>query len=138
MQIAPEPVAQLAECPSCGSEVALDAKECPKCGEIFAEDLLEQGAAEEEAKPSRREKLIFYAGLLLVLAGGPGIALGSWLHDVLRIPIGGQAYDVFGPVNRLFAAVGLVILLAGIVLMILSLRLVRPTFDYDVGAPKKA
>lgn len=138
VRIASESVAQIAECPSCGSEVALDAKECPTCGEIFAEELLEEGAAEEEAKPSRREKMIFYAGLLLVLAGGPGIALGSWLHDVLRIPIGGQAYDIFGPVNRLFAAVGLVVLLVGIVLMILSLRLVRPTFDYDVGALKKA
>jgi len=78
------------------------------------------------------------AGWFLVLAGGPGLALGSWLHDVLRIPVFGDAYAVFGSLNRLFAAVGLLVLLVGIVLLILSLRIVRPTFDYDVGAPKKA
>lgn len=128
---------QIAECPSCGAEVALDAKECPNCGEIFSEELLQAEPA-EEAKPSRMEKLLFYGGLVLILAGGPGIALGSWLHDVLRIPIIGSAYDEFGWLNRAFAAGGLVVLLVGIVLLILSLRLVRPSFDYDVGAPKKA
>jgi len=129
---------QVAECPSCGAEVALDAKECPNCGEIFSEDLLQVTAEEPEAKPSRLEKLMFLGGVILVLAGGPGIALGSWLHDVLHIPIIGEAYEAFGPLNRLFAALGLLVLLVGIVLLILSLRLVRPTFDYDVGAPKKA
>jgi len=67
-----------------------------------------------------------------------GIALGSWLHDVLQIPVIGDAYATFGPLNRLFAALGLLVLLVGIVLLILSLRVVRPTFDYDVGSPKKA
>jgi len=93
---------------------------------------------EAEATPSKLEKILFFGGLALVLAGGPGIALGSWLHDVLHIPFIGGAYDAFGWLNRLFAAAGLVVLLIGIVLLILSLRLVRPTFDYDVGAPKKA
>lgn len=131
----PEPVA---ECPSCGAEVPLDAKECPNCGEIFAEELLQEAGEEREAKPAKLEKAMFYGGLLLVLAGGPGLALGSWLHDVLQIPIFGDAYEVFGSLNRLFAAVGLLVLLVGIVLLILSLRIVRPAFDYDVGTPKKA
>ncbi len=147
------PPAEVAECPSCGARVPLDAKECPNCGELFAEELLETpaaaegakasgkaGAAEEEpeAKPSRMEKLMFWAGVILVLIGGPGIALGSWLHDVLHIAFVGQAFTVFGPLNRTFALVGLVVLLAGIVVLILSLRFVRPTLDYDVGNPKKA
>ena len=130
---------EVAQCPSCGADVPLDAKECPNCGEIFSEDLLK--AAEEEPaaeKPRRLEKVMFMVGLLLVLVGGPGIALGSWLHDVLRIPIIGEAYTVFGPMNRLFSAVGLLVLLVGIVMLILSLRIVRPSFDYDVGTPKKA
>ena len=131
-------VEQVAECPSCGSSVALDAKECPACGEIFSEELLEEAAEEVEGKSSRLEKLLFFGGLMLVFAGGPGIALGSWLHDALRIPIVGVAFDTFGDVNKLFAAAGLMVLLVGIVLLILSIRLVRPTFDYDVGAPKKA
>lgn len=130
------------ECPSCGSEVAVEAKECPECGEIFAAELLEDGqgapAGEEETKPSRMEKTLFLGGILLVLAGGPGLALGSWLHDVLKVPLVGTAYDTFGWLNRLFAAAGLVVLLVGIVLLIMSLRMVRPGFDYDIGVPKKA
>jgi len=129
---------QIAECPSCGAEVALDAKECPNCGEIFSEELLQGGTEETEEKPSRLEKLLFYAGLVLVLAGGPGIALGSWLHDVLRIPIVGDAYETFGRVNQLFAAGGLIVLLVGIVLLILSIRFAKPAFEYDIGTPKKA
>lgn len=129
---------EVAECPSCGAEVPIDAKECPSCGELFAEELLEAPAEPKEEKPSRLEKLLFYGGIVLVLVGGPGLAVGSWLHDVLRIGIIGNAFDAFGWLNRLFAAAGLVVLLVGVVLLILSLRLVRPTFDYDVGAPKKA
>ena len=89
------PPEQVAECPSCGAEVALDAKECPSCGEIFSEELLEVAPEETDAKPSKLEKVLFFGGLALVL-------------------------------------------LVGIVLLILSVRLVRPSFDYDVGAPKKA
>jgi hypothetical protein len=75
-----------------------------------------------------REKLLFYMGIFLILLGGPGIALGSWLHDTLRIGIGEyQAFDVFGPWNRLVAAVGLIVLIVGIVFLILSLRLSRPS-----------
>lgn len=128
---------EVAECPSCGAEVALDAKECPNCGEIFSEELL-QDASGEEAKPSRIEKLLFFAGVAMVLAGGPGLALGSWLHDVLRIPVIGDAYEAFGSVNQIFAAGGLIVLLVGIVLLILSIRFAKPSFDYDVGTPKKA
>ena len=130
---------QIAECPSCGAQVAVDAKECPRCGEIFSEELLEvEPQVEEEKKPSRIEKLLFFGGILLVLAGGPGLSLGSWLHDALQIPIGGTAYEEFGWVNRLVAGLGLVVLLVGIVLLILSLRMVRPGYDYDTGVPKKA
>jgi len=50
------------------------------------------------------------------------MALGSWLHDVLKIPIGGEAYEAFGWVNKLFASAGLLILIVGILLLILSLR----------------
>jgi len=132
---------QVAECPSCGAEVAMDAKECPRCGEVFSEELLEpqpEEASEEESKPSRIEKVLFFGGILLVLAGGPGLAFGSWIHDALQIPIVGDAYATFGWVNRAFAAAGLVVLLVGIVLLILSLRMAKPAFDYDVGVPKKA
>jgi|SRR5688572_22723363 hypothetical protein len=127
------------ECPSCGATVDKEAAECPKCGEIFEASALQVDAKEETKTGGRRERLLFYAGVLLVLAGGPGIAVGSWLHDLLRIPIGGQAFEAFGWVNRLVAAVGLVILIVGIVLLILSMRLGSASIDedYDVGVPRK-
>ncbi|HLE45755.1 MAG TPA: zinc ribbon domain-containing protein [Thermoplasmata archaeon] len=134
------PMATEYECPSCGASVDADAKECPKCGEIFDEAALQtdtEAATPREA--SRRERFLFYGGVLLVLAGGPGIALGSWLHDLLRIPILGSAFDAFGWVNRLVAAVGLVVLIVGIVLLVLSMRFGASAIDtdYDVGSPRK-
>jgi hypothetical protein len=132
----------VAECPTCQASVPLDAKECPRCGELFegfpgiddpvASQGLERERSMDEAQDGGRagfrEKLLFYMGIFLILLGGPGIALGSWLHDTLRIGIGEyQAFDVFGPWNRLVAAVGLIVLIVGIVFLILSLRLSRPS-----------
>ena len=128
------------ECPSCGASVDKEATECPKCGEIFEASALQIDAKEAPKTSGRRERLLFYAGVLFVLAGGPGIAVGSWLHDLLRIPVGGSAFDAFGWLNRLVAAVGLVILIVGIVLLILSMRLgsAAAEEDYDVGIPRKS
>ncbi len=132
--------AEVYECPSCGASVDQEATECPKCGEIFEASALQVDAKEPTKTAGRRERFLFYTGVLLVLAGGPGIAVGSWLHDILRIPIGGFAYDAFGWLNRLVAATGLVILIVGIVLLILSMRLgsAASEEDYDVGVPRKS
>src|SRR2546427_12267077 len=81
------------ECPSCGASVAKEATECPKCGEIFEASALQVDASEASKTSGRRERLLFYAGVLLVLAGGPCIAVGSWLPDLLRIPLGGRAFE---------------------------------------------
>lgn len=113
---------------------------CPTCNEIL-ESTVRAGKASGDAggRGSLRAKLLFYAGVILVLVGGPGIALGSWLHDILRIPFGGSAYDVFGPVNRVVSAAGLIVLVVGIVLLIVALRSAKPSYEeeYDVGAPGK-
>lgn len=134
------PPEEVAECPACRASVALDAKGCPSCGEPFPDEIAQEDDAEAFASrsgstdvPSRRtassrEKLLFYVGILLMLLGGPGIALGSWLHDVLHISVMNyDAFTVFGPMNRLVVTVGLVVTIVGIVLFILSLRLARPS-----------
>jgi len=124
-------------CPSCSAILLVGAKECPECGEVLtAGDLGERPSGGAAGVGT----LLFWAGLGLMALGGPGLALGSWLHDVLRIPIGGNQYDVFGPLNRFTAAVGLVVLVVGIVLVLLSIRLAKPVLDddYDVGTPKRA
>ncbi len=130
---------ELGECPTCGSTIPLGAEECPECGEIFSlEDVEIKPGGEVVEKGGRREKLLFYLGVILILVGGPGVALGSWLHDWFRIPFPGpeySSYDVFGPVNRFVAVLGLVVLIIGIIFLILSLRSSKVVTDedYEVG-----
>jgi hypothetical protein len=104
-------------CPICGTNVPDDANECPKCGEPFTAEAIKNSISEKE----RGSKRLFWAGIILVLVGGPGVALGSWLHDLLGIPIGGTAFDTFGWLNSLVSIVGIIILVIGIIFLILSL-----------------
>lgn len=146
----------VAECPTCKAIVPLDAPECPQCGELFETEAPPGGAAasptsasaegsanddeEIEEKTGFREKFLFYAGIFLILLGGPGIALGSWLHDELRISVGEfTAFDAFGPWNRLVTAIGLIVLIVGIVCLILSLRFSRPSdVEKDLNALRQS
>ncbi len=146
--------ALVAECPTCQAVVPLEATECPQCGEQFEQEAfperseergvrVDEDAADDEdpeEKSGFREKFLFYTGIFLILLGGPGIALGSWLHDVLRVPVGQYtAYDTFGPFNRLVTAIGLIVLIVGIVLLILSLRFSRPTdVEKDLSALRES
>src|SRR2546426_3832700 len=132
----------VAECPTCKAVVPIDAPECPQCGELFETEAPTGATAspptanaedsandddEVKEKTGFREKFLFYIGIFLILLGGPGIALGSWLHDEMRIGVGEfQAFDVFGPWNRLVAAVGLIVLIVRVVVLILSLPFSRP------------
>ncbi len=149
-----QPQSLVAECPTCKAVVPMDATECPQCGELFEMETVapepvrdepvesaEPGdeEADEEASGSKsgfREKFLFYTGIFLILLGGPGIALGSWLHDVLRIGFGEfNAFDAFGSWNRLVTAIGLIVLIVGIVFLILSLRFSRPSdVEKDLNA----
>jgi len=145
----------VAECPTCKAVVPIDATECPECGELFEQETpspepenadaagKDVAAAEESSEPTKtgfREKFLFYTGIFLILLGGPGIALGSWLHDQLRISVGEfNAFDVFGPWNRLVTAIGLIVLIVGIVFLILSLRFSRPSdVEKDLSALRES
>lgn len=145
----------VAECPTCTAVVPIDATECPRCGELFEQDAIPEEAvgarprsAEDPAddepadvtKTGFREKFLFYTGIFLIFLGGPGIALGSWLHDVLRVSLYGfNAFDVFGSWNRLVTAIGLIVLIVGIVFLILSLRFSRPSdVEKDLNALRES
>lgn len=147
------PADLVAECPTCKTIVPIEAAECPRCGELFEQDVAPaapaataRGAAADDedsadaTKNGLREKLLFYTGIVLILLGGPGIALGSWIHDTFRIAVGEfQAFDVFGPWNRLVTAIGLIVLIVGIVFLILSLRFSRPSdVERDLSALRES
>lgn len=69
-----------------------------------------------------RDRIVFYLSLTLIVLGGLYFALGSYLHDLLRVPVVGTAFTVFGPVNVLYALVGAVILFVGFALFVASVR----------------
>ncbi len=115
----------------CGAAVPEGADECPKCEEPFTPEAFEK-ALEKEEKGS---KWLFISGVILVLIGGPGVALGSWLHDLLEIPVGGDAFTVFGWLNQLVSIVGIIILVVGIILLILSLPKLSKTEGEDEEEP---
>jgi hypothetical protein len=109
-------------CPMCGASVPEEAIECLNCGEPFSPEAFESRETEEEKK----SKWLFWFGLTLALIGGPGVALGSYLHDLLQIPIADyDNFDSFGWANQLVAVVGIVILVIGIILLILSLPSIK-------------
>lgn len=116
-------------CPTCGESLPAGASECPKCGEALA--VVTQDDVEMEKEPRGRNYL-FYMGIILVVLGGPGIALGSWLHDLLRIPIGNyDTFDSFGWANRMTSAGGIVILLVGMLLLAIAISRSRPERGED-------
>ena len=112
-------------CPMCGELVPADAIECPNCEEPFSPEAFEAKASDDE----KSSKQLFWLGFILVLIGGPGIALGSWFHDVYEIPVGGNAFTNFGQLNQMVALVGIIILVVGIILLILSLPKIHPNDD---------
>jgi len=127
----PKAEGKTSECPMCGAAVPEGADECPKCEEPFTPEAFEK-ALEKEEKGS---KWLFISGVILVLIGGPGVALGSWLHDLLEIPVGGDAFTVFGWLNQLVSIVGIIILVVGIILLILSLPKLSKTEGEDEEEP---
>lgn len=69
-----------------------------------------------------KDRVLFYVGIVLIVIGGPGLSLGSFAHDIYKIPLIGEAFNAFGWLNVTFLMVGLVFLAAGILLVAFSLR----------------
>lgn len=126
---------EMGKCPTCSAPIPLDSSECPECGEMFSGDIKVLEEEKTVYREGRRERLLFWLGLILV-GGGGFFSLGSFAHDWFKVPVIGEAFDEFGWLNRIFATVGLIVLIIGIVFLILSLRLTRipSDEDYEVGA----
>jgi hypothetical protein len=70
----------------------------------------------------RRDRILFYSGLVLLLLGLPGLILSSWAHDIARMPLVGEAYDAWGWINQTFALLGLFLAVFGGIFLAVSLR----------------
>jgi hypothetical protein len=109
------------KCPYCGLELQVDEEE-----EMATNDPLAVEAQESDSSINpenlKRDRVLFYSGVLLIIAGGPGMAFASWLHDLLRVPIVGESFQAFGWINIIVAVAGFIVLFLGIVFLVLSLR----------------
>lgn len=102
----------------------------PAAEEEIAEEPEVEVASEPVTEPEpafsaarlRRDRRLFFVGILLAALGGPGLVIGSLLHDLLRVPFVGQTYEAFGPLNVLAASIGGVLLVGGLVAIGVSLR----------------
>ncbi len=107
-------VTTMGKCPVCGAEIPLDATVCPECGEEF--DM-------EEESTRERNRLLIIGGVIVALIGGPGLALGSYIHDVMQIDIAGyDNFYSFGWMNRFVATAGIIITIVGLLMVIIGLR----------------
>lgn len=107
-------VTTMGKCPVCGAEMPLDATVCPECGEEFN--------MEEETTRERSRALII-GGIIVALIGGPGLAVGSYIHDIMQIDIAGyDNFYSFGWANRFVATAGIIITIIGLLMIIIGLR----------------
>ena len=70
----------------------------------------------------RRDRTLFYVGLILLLLGGPGLLLGTFAHDILRVPVLGSQFEGFGWLNLIALTVGIALAAIGAALLALGLR----------------
>lgn len=123
-----------ASCPFCSARIPSDAEKCPLCSFDFETDVVDEFTKKlqlpkpkkpkpvDKLKNLRRDKILFYIGMILIMIGGYWLAFGSWFHDIFRVPIIGDSYDVFGWINVYFAVAGFIVLFIGLAFLLLSLR----------------
>jgi len=80
-----------------------------------------KGTSGFSASRIRRDRFFFFTGTVLALLGA-ALSLGSYAHDTYRVPLVGEAFDVFGWVNVTFLAVGLLFFGLGVAFVAVSLR----------------
>ena len=74
------------------------------------------------AQRSRWRRAVYYVGVFYVSIGGAGLILMSYLHDLLRVPLFGQAYDAFGRLNELAFVLGTFLLVVGVAAMAVGMH----------------
>ncbi len=105
-------------CPICGSGrftvESGDLVSCGDCGNVYIRK--EYGGAEQSWKWK------FWVGLVFIIVGDIGVALGSYVHNVVQWSPLGNMYLGYGWMDQLVGIVGIVLFIVGLVLFALSFK----------------
>ncbi len=71
---------------------------------------------------SRWRRVVYYVGVFYVTIGGAGLVLGSFLHDLFRVPLFGESYAAFGRLNVGAVLIGMILLGVGFAAMAVGMR----------------
>ena len=71
---------------------------------------------------SRWRRVVYYVGVFYVTIGGAGLVLGSFLHDLFRVPLFGESYVAFGRLNVGAVLIGMILLGVGFAAMAVGMR----------------
>lgn len=120
-------------CPKCSQEEISEGKDgCPVCGNksysIQSGDLVScvgcgNVYVREPFTPAEQNwKWKFWVGLIFILVGNVGVALGSYIHNVLRWSPLGAMYLGYGWFDQLVGAIGIVLFILGLLLFAWSFK----------------
>ncbi|KYK26211.1 MAG: hypothetical protein AYK23_03225 [Candidatus Proteinoplasmatales archaeon SG8-5] len=117
---APEPAMVSSEgCPICGSKLFTvesgDLVSCDDCGNVYIKK-------EELLPPEQNWKLKFWVGLIFIIIGDIGVALGSYVHNVYRWSPLGDLYLGYGWLDQAVGIVGVIIFILGLLLFAWSFK----------------
>lgn len=106
-------------CPICGSgkysvETG-DLVSCDDCGNVYIKK-------EFVGKPEQNWKLKFWVGLIFIIIGDLGVALGSYVHNVYRWSPLGDLYLGYGWLDQMVGILGVVLFILGLILFAWSFK----------------
>ena len=105
-------------CPICGSKNFIvesgDLVSCADCGNVYIRK--EYGGAEQSWKWK------FWVGLVFIVVGDIGVALGSYVHNVMGWSPLGNMYLGYGWMDQLVGIIGIVLFVLGLVLFAWSFK----------------
>ena len=105
-------------CPICGSKSfsveSGDLVSCSDCGNVYIRK--EYGGIEQSWKWK------FWVGLVFILVGDLGVALGSYVHNVMGWSPLGQMYLGYGWIDQIVGVVGIVLFTLGLILFAWSFK----------------
>ncbi len=120
-------------CPTCSGEAPKDtSKGCPVCGK--SEYTVESGnlvscieCGNVYVRPQYEEKAQswkwkFWVGLVFILFGNVGVALGSYVHNVVQWSPLGALYLGYGWIDQFVGILGIVIFILGLILFAWSFK----------------